>query len=124
MLTIIDALNDLIEQAIDHGGDLGGPYFCNEKGLADAADKMADVLGATWEWKEGYITKEYPVFKGPKKPDPNRPGPLPSNTHVILPDKCPKCGWYIVRDNDAYPPKYRLYCPLMEVPDDFSNKTT
>lgn len=106
MFTIIDALNDLVIQAIIHGGDPGGPYFCNEKGLADAVNNIANVLGITWDWEEGC-----PVFKGSKESDPSRPGPLDSNKHIITADKCPKCGWYIVRDNDAYPPKYRLYCP-------------
>lgn len=29
-------LNKLIEESIDHGGDAGGPYFCNKESVIDA----------------------------------------------------------------------------------------
>ena len=69
MANVIDALNDLVNQAIMHGGDPGGPYFCNEKGLRDAADTMASILGITWKWEGEYDLKEAPVFKGVDVPD-------------------------------------------------------
>ena len=29
----IEALNRILEAAVEHGGDPGGPYFCNEEDL-------------------------------------------------------------------------------------------
>lgn len=69
MADVIGALNYLVNMAVIHGGDPGGPYYCNEKRLTHAANYIAHVLGITWEWKEGSRAKEYPVFKGIDVPD-------------------------------------------------------
>ena len=29
----IETLNKILEAAVEHGGDSGGPYFCNEEDL-------------------------------------------------------------------------------------------
>jgi hypothetical protein len=40
----INRINDIIEEAIDHGGDSGGAYFCNRDGLVKA---MRELLAWT-----------------------------------------------------------------------------
>lgn len=32
----IKLINSIIEEAVDHGGDSGGPYFCNHLALREA----------------------------------------------------------------------------------------
>lgn len=41
----IDMLNELIEEAIVHGGDTGGPYFSNPEGLEEIMKKILEALG-------------------------------------------------------------------------------
>lgn len=77
----------------------------------DAKKRLLDAIKA----KDTSDLDTYPIakvfyFEKDYKRDPSRPGPLPSNTHIVSPYKCPKCGFYLIRDNDAYPPKYRYYC--------------
>lgn len=37
--TEIDLINDILEQAVRHGADIGGSYESNENGLLDAIHK-------------------------------------------------------------------------------------
>ena len=41
----IAALNEVIKQAIDHGGDAGGPYFCNKVSLLESMKHLAEISG-------------------------------------------------------------------------------
>ena len=41
----IELLNSVISEAIDHGGDTGGPYYCNQDGLARAMFRLRDWSG-------------------------------------------------------------------------------
>ena len=49
----VDALNRLIEEAIYHGGDSGGPYLCNKDDLEKAIKNYLDVTGLD------YVTDVY-----------------------------------------------------------------
>ena len=43
----IKSLNRLIKEATLHGGDPGGPYFCNKDGLLAAMRSFAALWGLT-----------------------------------------------------------------------------
>ena len=52
----IKALNNVIEAAIEHGGDYGGAYYCYAGELADAMDFLIATINDSdyyWEWKDG-----------------------------------------------------------------------
>lgn len=52
----IKALNNVIESAIEHGGDYGGAYYCCAGELADAMDFLVATINDSdyyWEWKDG-----------------------------------------------------------------------
>lgn len=40
----IIAINDMIEKAIDHGGDPGGPYYCYIGALIDSINRFIKAL--------------------------------------------------------------------------------
>lgn len=40
----IIAINDMIEKAIDHGGDYGGPYYCYIDDLIASLDRFVEAL--------------------------------------------------------------------------------
>lgn len=40
----IEILNNLICEAVTHGGDAGGPYYSNTKGIVDAIDKYLEFF--------------------------------------------------------------------------------
>ena len=41
----IIAINDMIEKAIDHGGDNGGPYYCYIDNLMVSLNRFVETLG-------------------------------------------------------------------------------
>lgn len=41
---LVEDLNSLIKEAIDHGGDLGGPYYSNPDDLINATNKILKTL--------------------------------------------------------------------------------
>ena len=43
-------LNEIIKNAIDHGGDPGGPYGCNDEGLRKFMRAFLDKLELNDEW--------------------------------------------------------------------------
>ena len=47
----IDYFNDIIEQAIIHGGDAGGPYFVNEEKLLQSI-----IIFLNWTGLYKYLT--------------------------------------------------------------------
>lgn len=47
----IKALNNVIEAAIEHGGDIGGAYCCCPDELAKAMDNLVAYLGDDYYWK-------------------------------------------------------------------------
>lgn len=47
----IKALNNVIEVAIEHGGDLGGAYYCYPDELAKAMDDLVAYIGDDYYWK-------------------------------------------------------------------------
>lgn len=73
----------------------------------DAKKRLLDAVKSEMDIHP--IAKVF-YFEEEHERDPSRPGPLPSNTHVVSPYKCPSCGWYLILDNDTYSPKYRYYC--------------
>ena len=44
--TMVSLLNQIIEEAVFHGGDSGGPYFCNDIDLDDAIKRFIHYIGA------------------------------------------------------------------------------
>lgn len=50
----LKALNNVIEAAIEHGGDYGGAYYCYPDELAKAMDGLVVSLGDDyyWEWDD------------------------------------------------------------------------
>lgn len=40
----IIAINDMIEKAIDHGGDYGGPYYCYIDNLMVSLNRFIETL--------------------------------------------------------------------------------
>ena len=50
---LIDAINDVIRDAILHGGDPGGPYFSYADQLGESMEKLAKILGVHWAWSRG-----------------------------------------------------------------------
>jgi len=44
MNDLLPLLNNLVDAAIYHGGDPGGPYFCNGAELLDAARTLASII--------------------------------------------------------------------------------
>lgn len=41
---VVKGINKAICEAIDHGGDTGGPYFCNYDDLRDQLEELAISL--------------------------------------------------------------------------------
>ena len=41
---LVEDLNSLIKEAIDHGGDSGGPYYSNPDDLINATNKILKTL--------------------------------------------------------------------------------
>lgn len=58
----VSVLNNLIRAAIDHGGDYGGPYFCNPEELEKAMDALCKMTLLTWKWTHT-DRKDYPEFE-------------------------------------------------------------
>lgn len=55
---LIAQINAVIHDAIVHGGDYGGPYFCEPTPLAESVGKLAETLGCRWEWAENEELKK------------------------------------------------------------------
>lgn len=47
----IELLNNVIDYAVEHGGDLGGPYCCYPDELAEAMNNLVSSLGDDYYWK-------------------------------------------------------------------------
>ena len=47
----IELLNNVIDYAVEHGGDLGGPYYSCPDELAEAMDNLVLSLGDDYYWK-------------------------------------------------------------------------
>ncbi len=52
--TEVDLINDVLEQAVRHGADIGGSYESNEKGLLDAIYKWLIYRGLYDRYKVIY----------------------------------------------------------------------
>ena len=50
---LIDAINDVIRNAILHGGYPGGPYFSHADQLGESMEKLTKILGVNWTWSRG-----------------------------------------------------------------------
>ena len=57
LFKFIEIYNSTIIDAVDHGGDPGGPYFCNEDGLKESIGMM---IAKITECNEE-LTKTYPL---------------------------------------------------------------
>lgn len=53
----LSLINNIVEQAIYHGGDIGGPYFCNGDGLCEAMEKYLVYKGFDKDTEVFYHTK-------------------------------------------------------------------
>jgi hypothetical protein len=47
----LELLNNVIEAAVQHGGDYGGAYHCYPDALAEAMDALVASLGDDYYWK-------------------------------------------------------------------------
>lgn len=47
----IDQLNIVIKEAIDHGGDDGGAYFCNKENLIKEMRKLIEIWDVAFALK-------------------------------------------------------------------------
>ena len=65
---IVRALNGLIVEALMHGGDPGGPYYCNEELLVKSMEHTKALFGldnyiirevkdVSWEYEPGKKTR-------------------------------------------------------------------
>ena len=63
LLNFIKVYNSTIIDAVDHGGDSGGPYFCNEDGLKESIGMIiAQIEANNKELIEKYpLTMAYDV---------------------------------------------------------------
>lgn len=57
LLDFVKIYNNTIIEAVDHGGDPGGPYFCNKNDLK----KSIDVVIAKIEVNNAELIKNYPL---------------------------------------------------------------
>ena len=48
---IVEALNDVINEAIYHGGDSGGAYYTNSEDLMYSVNRLLSVLNLDTEYK-------------------------------------------------------------------------
>ena len=53
----LSLINNIVEQAIYHGGDIGGPYFSNRDGLCEAMEKYLVYKGFDKDTEVFYHTK-------------------------------------------------------------------
>lgn len=47
----LELLNNVIDYAVEHGGDLGGTYYSSPDELAEAMDNLVSSLGDDYYWK-------------------------------------------------------------------------
>lgn len=52
METLIAKINAVIDAAIMHGGDRGGPYYCEPERLKESVAALAEEIGCGWEWEK------------------------------------------------------------------------
>ena len=45
-------VNAVIEDAIMHGGDWGGPYYSEPERLKESVSALAEEIGCGWEWEK------------------------------------------------------------------------
>lgn len=53
-MVLICAVNQVIRDAIDHGGDSGGPYYTYPDELRKSVENLAGVIGCGWEWDKDW----------------------------------------------------------------------
>ena len=53
----LSLINNIVEQAIYHGGDIGGPYFSNRDSLCEAMKKYLVYKGFDKDTEVFYHTK-------------------------------------------------------------------
>ena len=51
----MEALSNIINEAIIHGGDIGGPYFCNEKNLIESIQTYLSLRGLDSEFEIVFV---------------------------------------------------------------------
>ena len=67
-LKLVDSLNDLIYNAIEHGADSGGSYNNNTERLQESVEKVLKVLNlddeyiVNWEWVN--VGERVPIIVG------------------------------------------------------------
>lgn len=54
----VEIINELVEESILHGGDPGGPYYCNEENVIEQLNKLIEYCGLTeYKIESGDIPK-------------------------------------------------------------------
>lgn len=59
---ILEAVNEIIKEAIIHGGDAGGPYLSNEEGLEKAMDGLLALMPHDIKAGVQSSIDDFPVF--------------------------------------------------------------
>lgn len=54
----VELINDIIEQAVKHGGDPGGPHRQNSEDLIKAVNKLLQYIGLSDKYKVCDVSKE------------------------------------------------------------------
>ena len=57
LINFIKLYNNTIREAVTHGGDSGGSYFCNDAGLRDSIAEMIAQISID----NNELIKEYPL---------------------------------------------------------------
>lgn len=58
---VIEAINKVVYEAVDHGGDAGGAYFGNPDGLSDALCNLLFQLGVADEYAMDLDGEYFPI---------------------------------------------------------------
>ena len=61
---IINRINSLLDNAVAHGGDAGGPYYSNSKALMQALYNLLKALGLENDVVVGQVLQEACAEKG------------------------------------------------------------
>ena len=95
---IVEVIDEIIANAINHGGDQGGAYFSDPDDLADSLNKLCKLCpDIEWEWADG--RKEWvnlKMFEFPVCPKCKGVG-VSIDTPFTKPIHCLHCGF-------SYPP--------------------
>lgn len=58
---VVEAINKVVREAVDHGGDAGGAYFGNADRLADALSNLLFQLGVADQYAMDLDGEYFPI---------------------------------------------------------------